>query len=146
MVKLPKSLTRVTSFSKLVALFVILGFLLGAFYAGILFQKNYGSLSLGLAPTPTPFASDENACTSDSDCVLADLSSQGLCCPNTKCADFSQESVRAVSSAWLTNHTFNQCKGRMCPMIMVICTRNITEENKHYNAKCISHVCTKVRS
>ncbi|HYK08813.1 MAG TPA: hypothetical protein VEW42_04925 [Candidatus Eisenbacteria bacterium] len=40
MAKLPKSLTRVTWFSKTIALFLFFVFILSAFYAGMQYQKN----------------------------------------------------------------------------------------------------------
>lgn len=140
MKKLPKSLTKVTGFSKLVALFVILGFLASAFYAGVLFNQKY-SLN-----TSSPVATEETTCSADSDCSLADITTGNLCCPNTRCTDYSKTNEQAYNSQWLQSEKFNQCKGRMCPMIAVICTKEITEENMHYSAKCISHVCTKIRN
>ncbi len=53
MVKLSKSLTHVTGFSKILALFLILAFLGVAFLAGMMFQKEAGSMMNTFSPTPT---------------------------------------------------------------------------------------------
>ena len=53
MKKLPKSLTKVTGFSKIVALLLILAFIISAFYAGIMFQQKYVVILSAITPTPT---------------------------------------------------------------------------------------------
>lgn len=143
--KLPKSLTRVTTFSKLLAVFIIFAFIVSAFYAGIMFQQKYSSQLLSVTPTPTPAVSEQTACQNDSDCILTDISRSALCCPNTACLDLSKDYVVAMNSAWVATRKENLCSGSMCPMIAAMCTKEITEKNTHYSAKCVSNVCTKVR-
>ena len=149
MTRLPRSLTRVTTFSKLVALFVIAGFLVSAFYAGFLFNQKYGSAISSITPTPTSAAAvnDQTSCSVDSDCTLADMSDNSLCCPNIKCSDYSKDYEQAVNTQWFTQYQNGKCGTRhMCPMIAMMCAKGVLEENAHYSAKCISHVCTKVRN
>lgn len=52
--KLPKSLTKVTAFSKALALLLILAFIAVAFYAGMMFDQKYLSSLSQVVPTPTP--------------------------------------------------------------------------------------------
>jgi len=161
MTRLPKSLTRVTTFSKLIAFFVILGFMVSAFYAGFLFNQKYSSVLSSITPTPTPSSSGQTgvqsgptpvvsaqtSCNTDSDCMLTTANTQNSCCPNTRCLNFADSSTIAVNSKWLESQKSSVCgQHYMCPMIMAVCTRQITEENAHYSAKCVQHVCTKVRS
>lgn len=146
MTKLPKSLTRVTTFSKLIALFVFLAFIVSAFYAGMLFQKKAGDLTF-TTPTPTPqLVSEQTQCQINTDCTLADINKTAACCPNARCLDLSKEDVSAVNLAWLQKYQKELCVKKICPMIMTICAKQITEENKRYSAKCINNICQKVRS
>lgn len=145
MAKLPKSLTKVTGFSKALALLLILAFITVAFYAGMMFQQKYTEVAATITPTPTPIVAGQTSCNTDSDCTLT--TSEVSCCPNTKCLRYSDPQIIAVSSTWLKTERISICGVRvMCPMYAVMCTREITEENAHYSAKCIQHICTKVRS
>lgn len=147
MTKLPKSLTRVTAFSKLIALFIIVGFVVSAFYAGYLFNQKYASALSAISPTPTPIANEQTSCSVDSDCVLSSADTKNFCCPNLKCLDNASTATIAVNRNWLTGEKTAVCgEHHLCPMIMTMCTRQITQENQHYQAKCIEHVCTKVRN
>lgn len=142
---LPTSLTRVTTFSKLLAVCIIFGFILAAFYAGIVFQQKYSSELLAVTPTPTQAPSEEIVCQKDSDCTLSDVSQSALCCPNTVCKDLSKDYVRAYSAKWLATRKQHLCSGTFCPMIMAMCTKEITLSNSHFSAKCVQNSCQKVR-
>lgn len=147
MVKLPKSLIRVTAFSKLIALFVIVGFLVSAFYAGYLFSQKYGSALSEITPTPTPISNEQTSCSVDSDCILTSADTKNSCCPNLKCLDYADSSTVAVNGMWAKEEKTSVCGVHiMCPMIATMCPRQISEENQHYQAKCVEHVCTKVRN
>lgn len=146
MAKFPKSLTRVTGFSKFLALLLILGFLFVAFYAGVLFDQQYVRLGQNNLPAPTQAISEQSYCAQDSDCVLTTDNTQNSCCPNTHCLNLSDNSTIAVNEKWLTNEKISACgEKHMCPMIAAICTKDIQEKNSHYSAKCVSHMCTKVQ-
>lgn len=145
--KLPSSLTHVTKFSKMLALLIIVAFMLSAFYAGIVFQQKYSPTLSSITPTPTPVVSAATACVQDSDCILASSDIPGTCCPNIKCLNFADSRTVALNGAWLNEARSASCgKKIMCPMIAVMCPRGIVEENAHYSARCVQHVCTKVRS
>lgn len=141
---LPNSLTTVTFFSKILALVVILIFILSGFYAGTLYQKEVDQKAV--YPTTQP-ASDKTTCTKDSDCILSEISNDttATCCPNTRCLDLSKSNVKAVNNNWLNDQKRSICQGHyMCPMIYALCTKEITQANSHYGAKCESKMCVKV--
>lgn len=147
MVSLPNSLTRVTGFSKILALLIILAFIGSAFYAGAAFDAQYHGVFARVTPTPTPaLPTAQTACQTDSDCVIVSANSVDTCCPNTKCINYGSASAVAVNVQWLQSQRKSVCSGKFCPMYAVMCTREITEENAHYHAACVQHVCRKVRS
>lgn len=148
--QLPKSLTRVTGFSKALAVLIIFIFMMFAFYLGIQYQKKAASLGVDVSPTPTvaPVQDNQATCETDTDCVLAFTNTDetsAFCCPNTRCLDVSKTDVKAVNSNWLGAEKNSVCVNhRMCPMIATICTKQIQESNSHYSAKCIHNTCQKV--
>lgn len=147
MAQLPTSLTRVTRFSKILALLLILAFIGSAFYAGVAFDSQYHEFFASTTPTPTPAVpTAQTTCQTDSDCVIASINAADLCCPNTKCINLASASSVAVNTQWLISQRQNVCGRKLCPMYAVMCTREITQENAHYHAKCVQHVCQKVRS
>jgi len=149
-IKLPSSLTQVTAFSKILALILILIFVLFGFYLGMQYQKKVSSLGIDVTPTPTAQIAAQTSCQTDSDCLLANTnteSSLSFCCPNTKCLDLGSQDVMAVNTLWLQSQKTSVCSAHyMCPMIAALCTRQITENNSHYQAKCIQNTCQKIRS
>lgn len=145
--RLPKSLTRVTGFSKIIAFLLLLIFIGSAFYGGMLFQQKYAAVIATITPTPTPISNNQIACTTDSNCTLTTSNVQNSCCANTRCVRYADERIIAVNAIWLAQEKNAVCGvRRMCPMIAVICTRSITEENAHYSAKCVQNVCQKVQN
>lgn len=145
--RLPKSLTRVTGFSKTLAFLLLLIFIGSAFYGGMMFQQKYAAVIATITPTPTPISNNQVACSADSDCTLTTVNVQNSCCPNTRCVRYADEGIIAVNTAWLATEKNAVCGvRRMCPMIAVMCTRSITEENAHYSAKCVQNICRKVQS
>lgn len=145
--KLPKSLTRVTPFSKSLALLLTIAFIAVAFYSGMLFQQKAVEIAGNVTPTPTPIMSPKTSCSVDSDCVFTTEDTKLSCCPNTRCIRYGDEGVIAVSASWFEKERTSVCGARnVCPMFAIMCTRSITEENNHYSAKCVRAVCTKVRS
>lgn len=148
-IKIPGSLTRVTAFSKILALILILIFVLFGFYLGMQYQKKLSSLGIDVTPTPTPVVTSQTSCQKDSDCILANTdtaNTTAYCCPNTKCIDLGSSNVTAVNAAWFGSEKSSVCSGHyMCPMIAVLCTRPITENNRHYQARCVQNTCQKVR-
>lgn len=147
MKRLPRSLIRVTLFSKILALLLMLAFLGVAFYSGMQFQQKYVEIAGTTIPTPTPAVQDKMLCRTDSDCLFTTKDTALSCCPNTRCIRYADEGILAVNAMWFKQQQENICGAKhVCPMYAVVCTKSITEENNHYTAKCIQHVCTKVQS
>lgn len=144
MAKLPKSLTRVTGFSKVLALLMFLAFIASAFYAGFLFDEQYRNLAITISPTPSP--STQTMCQTDSDCTLTTADVAASCCPNTRCLNFADATTIAVNVQWLESQKTHVCgASRICPMFATMCTRDIVAGNSHYSAKCVRDACQKVR-
>lgn len=98
-------------------------------------------------PASTP--ASQNVCTTDNDCGLFDTSAVNtmyLCCGLNRCSDYSEDVVQAVNNSWITAERTNVCGNKrfMCPMIAVLCTKQITEIQKSYKAKCVNNVCKKI--
>ena len=151
--KLPKSLTKVTTFSKLLAVFLFFAFLGSAFYAGIIFDQKFNTTINDIFRNPSPiqwgtaYVSEKVTCTKDNDCVLTTSNTQSACCPNITCLHLADTSSIAVNGKWLVGQKQSVCGQRyMCPMIAMMCPQGVLVENAHYSAKCIQHVCQKVKS
>lgn len=145
--RLPKSVTTVTPFSKLLAFVLILTFLVTSFFLGMLFQKETSEIADIRVPIPTPMPVGQSSCSMDSDCMLTAVNAKDSCCPNIKCLDFASSDTIAVNEQWFTLQKQAVCGVQYaCPMIALICSQKIVKENTHYAAQCVSHVCQKVRN
>lgn len=142
-------------FDKLQLGVIILLFLLiaaGAWISG--YQKGLKNVSnKTAAPTqfPTSAPLSQNACTTDNDCTLFDTSAintMSLCCNLNRCSDYSKDNVQAVNISWVLSQRANLCSNKhvMCPMIAVMCAKQITEIQRSYQAKCVKNVCKKIYS
>jgi len=142
--KLPKSLTKVTGFSKLVTLFLVIAFVFVAFLGGMMWDRQFSQVAQ-ITPTPTPIQQVQISCNRDSDCILSDLSENTtLCCPNTACTNLERGSVMAVNVTWLSTYKTSICAQRACPMIFAVCTKQLLEKNSHFTAVCVRSTCQKV--
>ncbi len=103
---IPKSWTKVTAFSKFLAMFLLITLPFAGFYLGIQYQSTlqplpYQPIIVVPKPTPTAAVIDSLTCQTDSDCAWA-----GAC--NLNC----------LNKQWARQHPAP--KGRMmCPMIAI---------------------------
>lgn len=146
--KLLKPLIKVTAFSKLLALLLIIIFVLFGFYLGLEYGKQVGMIGAVITPLPTPTLQNQFSCTTDNDCTLMDSKAQGvgLCCSNlTRCMDPRNDSVIAVNTKWFTQKKQTDCsQTTACPMIAMMCTYPVVMAQQHYHASCVNTMCQKV--
>ncbi|MGH7245422.1 MAG: hypothetical protein ACREGI_00630 [Candidatus Levyibacteriota bacterium] len=142
--KLPKSLITVTPFSKALALFLFILFPFVGFYLGMMYQKSVTQISSDQNSTAN---TSEFYCQQDSDCTMykKDTVGTALCCSNlNNCMNYYDDSVIAVSSSWVANKRTAACGEHiMCPMIAMMCTKDIYDSHMQVKAVCNHNVCKK---
>lgn len=95
----------------------------------------------------SPIGGDQNQlnnqCTIDTDCTLYNSDpSIAQCSPESACPNFSSAKAIAVNSNSLTQFRKN-LPVTNCQMLPV-CDDSVTQQNKHFTAKCIKNICQKV--
>lgn len=93
----------------------------------------------------------KNTCSTDNDCALFDTSAintMSVCCGLNRCSDYSKDTVQAVNTQWLIAQKINTCSNKriMCPMIAVMCTKQIIEIQRSYHPQCVKNVCEKIKA
>ena len=145
-------MTTVTTFSKYLALSMLIIFPICAFFLGRYYQKTT-DVAVGLVPKPSVSSTPttDTSCNNDSDCTLINIedyqqkNNMNVCCGRVSCSpqDLSQSNWVAKNIQWKQNQKDVICgtKRYMCPMIAQ-CNPQHVDEN--FEAKCMSSVCQKV--